>query len=265
MATSPLHVIEKGEGTPVLLLHSSGMSGRQWRKLIDALATKHHVVAPDFIGSGENPPWPVTQAFHFQKDVDAITALAEGRGPLHLVGHSYGGFVAITFARQHPALLRSVALYDPVAFGVLHDAADREGIADLARADAHPAFLDVASGGGDAWMAAFVDYWSGPGAWLALPAAFRDSMLRVGRKVYGEVSTLLRDRTPASAYAVITAPTLFIRGEHTPYAARRLVELLTAAMPNARIETLLGAGHMGPISDADRCNALIAAHIAAAE
>ena len=40
-------------------------------------------------------------------------------GPAHLVGHSYGAYVALLVARSVPSQVRSLALYEPVAFGVL--------------------------------------------------------------------------------------------------------------------------------------------------
>ena len=133
------------------------------------------------------------------------------------------------------------------------------------RAFANPVFLDDALGGSATWFEAFVDYWSGPGSWRALSAAAQASFLRVGRKVYLEARSLLADRTPPTAYACITAPTLLLGGERSPVAAQRVIALLDGALPRARLNVLAGAGHMGPISHAPEVNALIAEHIAAAD
>ena len=83
----------RGEGSLAILLHSGGMSGRQWRRLAERLAPRHRVVSPDFLGSGANPPWPDDQPFDFRSDVAAIVELWDSLGePAHIVGHSYGGF-----------------------------------------------------------------------------------------------------------------------------------------------------------------------------
>ena len=50
------------------LLHSGGMSSRQWRKLAELLSRKRSVRAPDFLGSGDNEPWPADKPFHFLDD-----------------------------------------------------------------------------------------------------------------------------------------------------------------------------------------------------
>lgn len=247
----------------VVLLHSGGMSGRQWRRLAERLAPTYHVMTPDFLGSGDNPPWPDDRPFDFHLDVAAVNALVDGAGPpVHLVGHSYGGLIALTVARERPEVVRSLAVFDPVVFGVLYAADDREGLADLARASANPVFLDDARGGSEEWLEAFVDYWSGPGAWKALPPPMRASFQKVGRKVYGEVTSLMVDRTSAEAYANIAAPTLLLTGERSPTSVRRVTTLLAAAMPSAQVEVVPGAGHMGPITHGSDVNALLERHFA---
>jgi pimeloyl-ACP methyl ester carboxylesterase len=250
---------------PVLLLHSSGMSSRQWGRLIEILEPEHRIVAPDLLGSGANPLWPDDQPFDLAMDVDAIERIVDVVGePVHVVGHSYGGLLAVTLARRIPERILSLVVYDPVAFGVLHSENDAEGLADLARAGNNPTFTDFARGGSDAWFEVFVDYWNGPGAWRGMSQSGRESFLRVGRKVFYEVWSLIHDRTPAPAYAGIDAPALFLGGEASPPAARRVVTLLAEAFSRGMVRFIPGAGHMGPLTHGTVVNQLIAAHIAAA-
>lgn len=257
-----LHVSFSGQGPTVVMLHSGGMSGRQWRKLAEALSPRYRVVLPDFLGSGANPPWPAHEDFHFHQDVAEIDTLLQGlHAPYHLIGHSYGGLVALTLARSQPAKVASLTLYDPVAFGVLSDANDAEGLEDLARVAADPVFLDDTRGGGEEWMHTFIDYWNGPGSWLALPEANRQAFLQVGRKVYHEVRSLSQDRTPLQAYSGLTMPALLVYGEKTPAAARRVQQLLATALPQADLQMLPGAGHMGPLTHGPAFQALVEAHL----
>lgn len=260
-----LHHESLGDGPVVVLLHSGGMSGRQWRRLASRLSSSHRVVMPDLLGSGDNPLWPEEAPFEYPLDVAAVSELLDSVGaPAHLVGHSYGGLVALMLARARPEDVRSLTLYDPVAFGVLYASEDQAGLGDLERAGRDPIFLDDSRGGSEAWLEAFVDYWNGPGSWRALPAPARASFLRVGKKVYLEVRSLLGDRTAAAAYASIAAPTLLLGGERSPVAAQRVIALLAAALPDARAQVIAGAGHMGPITHAAELNELIASHIVAA-
>ncbi|MFO0667655.1 MAG: alpha/beta hydrolase [Polyangiaceae bacterium] len=258
-----LHVTTTGTGVPVLLLHSGGMSARQWRPLMAELEKKqtYRVIAPDFIGSGDNDPWDVTQGagsdFKFEMDVEALLEVVQSLGaPVHVVGHSYGGFIALMLGLRAPYAIRSLSLYDPVAFGVLHASGDAIGLADLDRAASNPVFNDRAQCGTDAWFEVFVDYWNGKGSWRALPKPTREGFLRIGQKVFFEVYSLMQDRTPAAAYAHLRVPTLLLTGDHSPPAAHRVVELLAEAM-HGRSVFIRGAGHMGPITHGLTVNAHI--------
>jgi pimeloyl-ACP methyl ester carboxylesterase len=254
--------IEGGE--PVILIHSSGMSSRQWGRLSETLGRTHRIIAPDLLGSGDNPPWPHERVFDLSEDVDVLEARAdEVGGRVHLVGHSYGGLLALKLARRNPGRIRSLTVYDPVAFGVLFAEKDAEGIADLARVEADPVFTDFAHGGDDRWFEVFVDYWNGPGAWRNLTQSGRESFLRVGRKVFFEVWSLMHDRTPPSAYMGIEAPSLLMGGGTSPAAARRVVAVLGATLKNARVLMVPDAGHMGPLTHAAVVNEAIAAHVRA--
>ena len=267
--TEPLHLTTEGTGEPVILLHSGGMSARQWKMLSRTLSKTHRAIAPDFIGSGDNPLWSGGEGggageFKFEMDVDAASAIAQGlNAPFHLVGHSYGGFIALMLARRMPERVKSLSLYDPVAFGVLRASGDPVGLADLERAESNPVFNDRNLCGGDAWFEVFVDYWNGQGSWRALPAPTRAGFLRIGQKVFFEVYSLMHDRTPASAYANVRAPTLLMTGQNSPPAAHRVVALLCEAL-DARIMTVEGGGHMGPITHARVVNDAIVQHICSA-
>lgn len=252
-----------GSGPPVVLLHSGGLSSRQWGRLGEQLAGTHRVLAPDFIGYGQSSAWPEGELFHFILDALAVEALVDHVGePVRLVGHSYGGFIALLAALHRPALVRSVAAFEPVAFGVLHSSGDEAGLSSLVAANVDASLRDTPLGGQEPWLRAFVDYWNEEGAWDRLSEAARGSFRAVAWKLFGEVRSLLLDRTPHQAYATLKVPTLLMGGETSPIAARRVASVLGEAIPRARVQTVAGAGHMGPLTHAPEVNRLIAEHIA---
>jgi pimeloyl-ACP methyl ester carboxylesterase len=239
----------------VLLVHSGGLTSRQWRKLADQLAPRYRVIAPDLLGYGPDR-WPVGKPFHFRDDVAYLERMLDE--PAHLVGHSYGGLIAMQLALAMPARVLSLALYEPVAFGVLDEPADqaaRESVAQL------HAYTPDEHGVDEVWLRAFVDWWQGDGSWQRLAEDTKQAFRSVGWKLSQEVASLVVDRTDRTRYATITAPTLLLGGERTQPAERRVLEKLATTLPNAKLHVLAGLGHMGPITHASLVNTALVAHI----
>lgn len=260
-----LAVDERGStGAPVVLVHSTGMSSQQWKRLAARLSVSHRVLLPDLIGYGESSPWPRGEVFHWHLDVLGLEALLDSLSePAHLVGHSYGGLVALAAALHRPKAVRSLSLVEPVAYGVLHAAGDVDTLRSL---DAEPITaptLPDEPGAGEQWLTWFVDYWNFPGAWAQLPERARASFLATVDVCYGEVRSLLSDRTPPAVWATIAAPTLLVRGELSPVGARRVAEALSQCIRGAALQEVAGAGHMAPLTHESVVSAMIEAHIAA--
>jgi pimeloyl-ACP methyl ester carboxylesterase len=258
---SALFVQDSGSGAPVVLLHSSGLSGRQWRRLCSELASTMRVVVPDLSGHGRSDPWPEPRPFSFRTDVEHVLRILRQLGPTHLIGHSYGGFVAAHSALATPTLVRSLSLFDPAAFGALDPNVDRDALDVLSK-------LDLSWGqeatGHERWLRTFVDFWGGPGAWAALREDARAEFLRVAWVVREGVVSMLADATPFDAFREFTFPVQLVTGEHSPFPAGRVIERFGEVIPVARIATIPGAGHLAPVTHADEVNRVLVRALTAA-
>jgi len=126
--TDLLHVHHYGPTRPPQILAVHGLTGHglRWQ----TLATKHlpelAIVAPDLIGHGRSSwaaPWNI------DANVDALAALldAEADGPVVVVGHSFGGAIALNLAAVRPDLVSALVLLDPAVGldgGWMRDIAD---------------------------------------------------------------------------------------------------------------------------------------------
>jgi pimeloyl-ACP methyl ester carboxylesterase len=255
MRASELHVDDSGAGEPVLLLHSSGLSGRQWRRLVPELVKRGmRAVSPDLTGHGQSDAWPEPTPFSFRIDVERVQEILHGLGAAHVVGHSYGGLVALHAAIAAPSAIRSLNLYEPVAFGVLDSSEDDDARATLRGVEMHWGATSLEH---ERWLGGFVDYWGGPGAWSALREEARAEFRRVGWVLREGVRTLTEDTTRASTFAALETPMHLFAGERSPIASRRVVQRLGEAVRHALITSIAGIGHLGPVANTDVVNPLL--------
>lgn len=110
-----------GQGDPVLLIHGFGASRYSWRYVIEPLAQKYHVIAIDLKGFGESPkPRDDQYSVYEQARLVRNFILENKLKNLHIIGHSYGGGVALAtsiyLSISHPDLQKSLTLIDSIAY-----------------------------------------------------------------------------------------------------------------------------------------------------
>lgn len=103
---------ESGDAT-LLLLHGNFASWRWWQPVLTRLPAHYRAYAPDMRGCGDSErPGFGHNIEMLVNDVHAFVSSLD-LGPVHLVGHSLGGAVALQFALDHPELVRSLVLVAP--------------------------------------------------------------------------------------------------------------------------------------------------------
>jgi pimeloyl-ACP methyl ester carboxylesterase len=250
-------------GTPgqpaVLLLHSSASSSGQWRLLMEQLAPHFHLIAPDLQGCGKSAPWHFERPLCLDDEVDALAAVIERAGPrFHLVGHSFGGAVALRLALRYPERLASLALYEPVLFSVLKSAAPQSaGWQEVdAIATQTTALLDA--GEVEGATARFVNYWMGDGHFERQPEARRPALVAGMPAVKGHWQALFNEPTPLQTWASLPCPCLLMSGDASRLSALGVAAQLETVLPHLRRERFGGIAHMGPVTHPAAINAVIA-------
>ena len=261
MTSMQAHIRSTGAGPAVLLLHSSGSSGRQWQPLMEQLAGRMHCVAVDLYGHGGTTAWPHERPLTLDDEVALLAPLLDRLGPVHLVGHSYGGAVALKTAARHPDRVLSVAVYEPVLFRLLLDYHPRNATTlDVLRVGT--SIRNAIRRGATADAAErFVDYWSGAGTWSSLSSAQQPVIAARMPEVMRHFDALFGDGLQRTHLGRLDVPVLALTGARTRPPMRRLGELLALAMPQAIHRRVPDAGHMGPITQAADVNAQFGAFL----
>jgi len=248
----------------VVCVHASASSGRQWAAMASALGARYAVHTPDLGGGSTDES--------LEQDIAIVErAIAAAGAPVHLVGHSYGGAVAALVALRNPPEVASLALYEPVCFWLLRDDMRGAGAGTVrserawreVREVAGGLFADRSSGRIEQAARAFVDYWSGPGAWGCLSSRHQQVVASRVDSVLSNFDCLTAERTPLAALSRLPMPVLWLGGERSRLPALRIGELLGQALPQMAGYLLPGVGHMGPITHPGLVGSLIRGFVGA--
>ena len=218
--------------------------------MAEHLDGRFRLFTPDLHGYGGTDAWPGERPLRLADEAALVAALIKRIGaPVHLVGHSYGGAVALRLAADYPERIARLTLIEPAAFHLLRtdgirSQAMRREIARLA-GDVAKA---VARGDYHGGMGRFVNYWNGEGAWDAMPAEMRASLAPRLVKVASEFHAGFGETAGVEQYRNIRVPVALLRGRHSPQPVRRIAEILAVILSGGRLESLETAGHMMPIT-----------------
>ena len=128
------------------------------------------------------------------------------------------------------------------------------------RTSPHKSKAALASGDLMGGFGRFVDYWSGPGSWAAMPAEKRAAFAPQLAKVALDFRAILSEPAELQDVRDIALPTLLLQGGCTTLPSRCVCKRLRDALP-VLFSVVRGAGHMLPITHRDAVNALIAEHV----
>ncbi|HEU0131140.1 MAG TPA: alpha/beta hydrolase [Mycobacteriales bacterium] len=236
-----------GDGPAVVLLHGQPGSHRDWRRVTKRLARTHRVIAVDRSGYGDASR---EQPGGFADNADELARLLDEQGidRATVVGHSWGGGAALSFAQRHPD--RVAALVLVAAAGTTEALTTGDAVLGL------PVVGPLFALGLFRYLAPrFV------GPWLRLrrgrlspahSAAVADEVRSwrrrpTWRSFLAEQRALLRESPGVEEHlGDVTAPTTVLVGTKDRVVKPEVGDHLAAAIPNARIRRVAGAGHLLP-------------------
>ncbi|MFP5489304.1 MAG: alpha/beta fold hydrolase [Acidimicrobiia bacterium] len=239
------------DGTHVVLIHGSLDRSAGMLKLSRRLDDEMGVTRYDRRGYGRSSPHPGPFDIDGQvDDLDAVVGRIDGDGrPLVLVGHSYGGNVALSFVDRHPGRVAAVVTYEsPMSWEPWWPQDSAGGNA--------MAWSDDPEEAAERFMRRLI----GDDRWERLPPATRTARRREGAAMIGELSDLRR-RAPWRPER-IDVPVLVLRGEHGQAHHRLGTDALAAALPDATARTIPGARHFGPNTHPDEVGELVREFVA---
>lgn len=157
-------IIERGNGTPAVFLHSGVGSAGEWREVFSRWPEGYRLIAVDAYRDGDDPGRPGQRTL--DSYADQVDAVVNHVGePVHLVGFSWGGATGLHVAVTRPEVLASLTVVEPEAYSLLRTE-DPQAFAEIA--ELRDRWREHVRA--DRWYEAFeefVDFYNGPGAFAS--------------------------------------------------------------------------------------------------
>jgi pimeloyl-ACP methyl ester carboxylesterase len=248
-----IHVVERGQGPPVVLLHGIMLSSALWAHQLRDLAVHHRVIAVDLRGHGQSLPGSAPSGIpRLAADVEAVLGALEVEQAV-VVGHSMGGMVALQMVLDLPVHERRRRLAGLVLVSTTAGPfATLPGWTGVVRATGPVtarALLVAERWGAKALPSRDLRWWL---VRLGFGADAPASQVRFVEAMHrGTPSRTLADLIPSvatfdlsSRLGSVDVPVLVVVGSHDKLTAPRLARRMAGALPEAQLVELPRCGHM---------------------
>lgn len=264
-----LNYLENGSGQPVILVHGIPMDYRAWDAQVKALSDTFRTIS-----YSRRCSYPNTKKDFENSTIEnnandlagLISKIAES--PAHLIGHSYGAFVAAFCAFKHPELVKSLVLIEPfvptLLIRNLNSSQDRLALLlrmpsvalaarKLLNGSTYPALKELDRGNGENALKIFVNgLQQKENGFDAFPEQVKSIMLD-NKETIRELTTKLPSFTQKEA-AMISQPALVISGTNTSLALSKMAEILSKKMVKSQLTKVNNSAHFPQLENPQDCN-----------
>jgi len=252
-----LYYQEQGSGRPLLLIHGFGASTFTWRHVAPGLARDHKVITVDLKGFGQSDK-PFDSRYSVYDQAELLAQLIEDKDlrDLTLVGHSYGGGIALLLALEADGrlegrisrlvLLDSIAYPQniPVFFRMLDvPVVSQFGIRMVPPSVQTRVALKIAYFDDSKITSAEVEAYAAP----LKTAAGKHAIIHSARQIVPEDIAVLSER-----YKTMTLPTLILWCDHDRIVPLEVGIKLRRTLPNSTLRLVEECGHMPQEEQPDR-------------
>jgi pimeloyl-ACP methyl ester carboxylesterase len=262
--TSPSQVdfLEAGSGPAVMLVHSSVSGARMWRRLTDELQDDFHVRAVNLFGYGRTPPWSTDAPQSLDDQARLVeAALPTGERTVCLVGHSFGGSVAMKLAARLPDRVSRLVLLEANPFYLLEQSGRAEAFAEAMQLRNFVKKFGALGQWADA-AERFANYWGSSGTWQNMTTERRQAFVEAMKPNYFEWDAVMGETTPIEQWArLLPRSTLVISDPKTVLPIREITTILRQSCPTWTFKEIAGGGHMAPLTRPDLVNRLVASFL----
>ena len=254
---------ECGSGPTIVMVPGSCSTGAAWKPVIGALNGRFRCVTTSLLGYGgtaERRTASNTSILHEAEMVEEVIRKAGAK--VHLVGHSFGGLVALAVALQNQVTLASLTILEAPAVEILRGNEDQyyQTFRNMTE-DYFTAFR----GGETEAIEKMIDFYGGQGTFASWPSRVRSYAVETTPVNILDWESAYGFPLSAATLATIKIPVLFCWGSESHSAVKCANVLLSDSIARSSRTTIQGAAHFMIATHANELAQLISNHIAFAK
>ncbi|WP_019528872.1 alpha/beta fold hydrolase [Dasania marina] len=235
---------QQGSGPPIVFIHGSFASHAAWKKFVEQLSPQYHCISIKLPGHGDAPAIadhsPATIRTETTLISQIINTLTDQ--PVQLVGHSYGGVVALALALENTINISKLSLFEPVAGWLLQQAAHTQPEITALNKFLTGYRQAVAEQQIHA-CGQVIDFWGGQNSYAALPDFIKDTMTPMTSENIRHWDICMNLAYTLQDLQQLTMTTQLIYGDRSNPILHTLAQLIAEAIPNSQLQCIPGASH----------------------
>ncbi|WP_163930790.1 alpha/beta fold hydrolase [Paraferrimonas sp. SM1919] len=244
---------EYGTGPTIVFIHGSFATTSTWKRMVAQLSQSHHCICIKLPGHGGladptdfDKPTVETELRLIEQIIAAKTT-----GPIQLVGHSYGGVVALALALKGTVTITQMTLFEPVCtwvFNAVDDQLMHNHVEHFVKEYKHAAANDKPDVCGDV-----IDFWGGTNSYAPLPDFVKEIMNKGVNNNLRHWQICSNSQYCQNDLNRLMTPTQLVCGSGSNQVAKAIVKHLRQQLPISQLDIIEGASHFLVTSHADQC------------
>jgi len=255
---------DSGTGPSVVLVPGSCSTGAAWRPVMAAWNDQFRCVTTSLLGYGGTAERRTVRDPAIAHEAEAVEAvIGKTGGPVHLVGHSFGGLVSLVVALRDQVPLASLTIAEAPAVELLRNRDEDQHYRAFRRMS--EAYVAAFEGGEKQAIASMIDFYGGAGTYASWPPRVRAYAAETTPVNILDWASAYGFPLSATALAAIEIPVLVLHGGLSHPAVQRANALISEYVNDARLAIIEGAAHFMIATHANDVAHRIAAHVHGAE
>jgi pimeloyl-ACP methyl ester carboxylesterase len=251
---------ESGSGPAIVLVPGSCSTGAAWRPVIAGWGDQFRTVTTSLLGYGGTEERRTATDTSIEREAEALESVVRRAAcGVHLVGHSFGGLVALAVALRGRVPLASLTILEAPAPEALRGKAEHDNYRAF-RQMTERYFAEFASGNAEA-IATMIDFYGGAGTFASWPPRVRAYAVQTTPTNILDWASAYAFPLPAELLATIKLPVLVLWGGISHPAVQRANALIARGLKDATSGAIEGAAHFMISTHASEVAEMVARHV----